>query len=148
MYEEKYMLLAIEEARKALNKNEIPVGAVWLSDDSQIIVKNHNQTETLKDPFAHAEMLVMKEAVKRTGNIRIGGTMYITMIPCMMCAGAMLLSRIKRLYYGVENYKYGLKADVGELLEKGGHGHRIKIYGGYRTEEIEQMLKQVFGRNV
>ena len=144
MYKKDYMLLAIEEAKKGFSEGEIPVGAVWIDDSEKIIIKNHNRVEQLNDPLAHAEMLVIKEAIKKTENIRLGGTLYLTMVPCLMCSGAILLARIKTLYYGVENYKYGTKADTVELMEKGGHAHKIKVYGGYEEEKIKDMLKKVF----
>ncbi len=139
-----YINLAIEEALKGKEENEVPVGAVWVSDDGEIIIKNHNRSIQLKDPTAHAEILVIKEAAKRLDTIHIGGILYTTMIPCMMCAGAILISRINELYYGVENDYFGSSIDVIQILEQGSHNHRVKVYGGYMENEIKEILKDFF----
>ncbi len=141
---EKYIRLAIEESLKGKEENEVPVGAVWVSEDEKIIIKDHNRSIQLKDPTAHAEILVIKEAAKRLDTLRIGGILYTTMIPCMMCAGAILISRINHLYYGVENDYFGTSIDVIQILEQGTHNHRVNVHGGYMENDIKEILKDFF----
>ena len=113
MDHEKFMRAAIAEAALAFQKGDVPVGAVAVRDD-QIIGRGHNRKEELKDPTAHAEMIALQEAARTLGGWRlIGVTLYCTMEPCPMCAGAMVQARLPRLVYAVDDPKAGAAGSVG-----------------------------------
>ncbi|MGA1871021.1 MAG: nucleoside deaminase [bacterium] len=116
-----YMERALEEARKAMEKGEVPIGAV-LVKDREIVAKAHNETEKRQDPTAHAEINVIKKGAKRLGQWRLlDTTLYVTIEPCMMCAGAIRLARIKRVVYGAKEPKTGATDQLrnGMIVEGG-----------------------------
>ena len=105
--DEFYMRIALQEAQRAAEAGEVPCGAVIVLDD-QIIAKAHNQTEMLKDPTAHAEMLAITQATQAVNNWRLtGATLYVTKEPCVMCAGALVLARMKRVVWGLSDPQRG-----------------------------------------
>jgi len=138
-----YMSEALKEAQKALDKDEVPVGAV-IVHNGKIIARAHNQIKLLKDPTAHAEMIAITQAAAYLGNERLlDTTMYVTIEPCAMCAGAMILARVKTLLYGAPDPKtgaFGSKLDI----NKKGLNHKIKIKKGLLAEECAGLLKEFF----
>lgn len=142
--DEYFMRLALEQAHKAQSNNEVPIGAVLVSE-GQVIAAAHNQPITLNDPTAHAEILVLRTAAESIGNYRLcGTTLYVTLEPCAMCVGAMIHARIDRLVYAASDPKTGAVNGAIELLEHHSHNHRIAVSGGLFAEESSQLLKAFF----
>ena len=142
--EEKFMKEALKEARKALKKEEVPVGAVIVKD-GEIIARAHNTKETKKDTTCHAEILAIKKASKKLNSWRLlDCEMYVTLEPCSMCAGALINSRIKKLYIGTEDSKTGACGSVLNLLEDYKFNHKIEIEKYILKEECENLLKDFF----
>lgn len=138
------MELAIEEALKALEKAEVPVGAVIVID-GKVISKAHNQRETLPDSTAHAEILAIMEACRKIKNWRLEeATIYITKEPCIMCAGAILNARIKRLVYGCDDLKGGAARTLYQLLNDPRLNHQVEVISGVMEEECRRLLKDFF----
>ncbi len=141
--EEKYMELALKEAKKAYNKLEIPVGAVIVKD-GEVIAKAHNLKESHQDVTSHAEILAIRKAQKKLKNWRlIDCEMYITLEPCPMCAGTIIQSRIKKIYIGTMDEKTGACGSVLNLLEYP-FNHRVDVQKGVLKEKCENILKQFF----
>jgi len=135
---------ALKEARKAFVLDEVPVGAVAAIDD-KIIVRAHNRRETLKDPTAHAEIRCIQKAAKKLGSWRLSGvTIYSTLEPCAMCAGAMIHARIKELVYGADDPKAGACGSVIDITKEGLFNHKLKIVGGVLEGECGEILKRFF----
>lgn len=142
--EEKFMKIALKEAQKAYDKLEVPVGAVIVKD-GKVIAKAHNLKETKFDTTKHAEILAMQKASKKLGSWRLlDCEMYVTLEPCSMCAGAMINSRIKKLYIGALDEKTGACGSVLNLLEDYPFNHKIEVEKGVLKEECETILKQFF----
>ncbi|MDY6038415.1 MAG: tRNA adenosine(34) deaminase TadA [Eubacterium sp.] len=140
----KYMKEALKEAKKAAEMGEIPVGAVIVKD-GEIIARGHNLTETSKDPTAHAEMIAIREAAKFLGGWRlIGCDMYVSMEPCSMCAGALVWSRIRRLYIGADDEKSGACGSVFNIVEDNRLNHRLVVERGIMAEESSQLVREFF----
>lgn len=138
------MELALEEALKALEKAEVPVGAVIVID-GKVISKAHNQRETLPDSTAHAEILAIMEACRKIKNWRLEeATIYITKEPCIMCAGAILNARIKRLVYGCDDLKGGAARTLYQLLNDPRLNHQVEVISGVMEEECRRLLKDFF----
>ena len=137
-----YMKLAIAEAIKAKNKNEVPVGAVVVNSDGQVIAKAHNLVETKNNPLCHAEKLVIEKALKVTGKkFLIGCDIWVTLEPCSMCAGIIKQARISRLYYGAEDKKGGA-IENGPMIFS--NYNKIEIYSGFYAKKSENILKNFF----
>lgn len=142
--EEKFMKMALKEAKKAYDKLEVPVGAVIVKD-GKVIAKAHNLKETKFDTTKHAEILAIQKASKKLGSWRLlDCEMYVTLEPCSMCAGAMINSRIKKLYIGALDEKTGACGSVLNLLEDYPFNHKIEVEMGILQEECENMLKDFF----
>ena len=142
--EEKFMRLALKEAQKAYDKLEVPVGAVIVKD-GKVIAKSHNLKETKFDTTKHAEILAIQKASKKLGSWRLlDCEMYVTLEPCSMCAGAMINSRIKKLYIGALDKKTGACGSVLNLLEDYPFNHKIEVEKGVLQEECETILKSFF----
>jgi len=139
-----YMSEALKEAQKAFEEDEVPVGAVVVYQ-AKIIARGYNQIEKLKDPTAHAEMLALTSASNylRTKWLN-GASVYVTIEPCSMCAGALVLSRIKNLYFGANDPKAGACGSVLNIANHKKLNHRIKITGGIFKEECAALLKEFF----
>lgn len=133
---EKYMTEALKEAKKAFKEQEVPIGAVCVLND-EIIGRGHNRVEALNDPTAHAEILAITAAANHIQDWRLDDvTIYVTVEPCLMCIGAMMLARIKRMVYGCDEPKFGgLKFDV---------KNNIEITKGILAEESSSLLKKFF----
>jgi len=139
------MLEALKEARKAYNKNEVPVGAVIVHQD-KIIARAHNTREKSQQFFAHAEFLAMIKASKKLSSWRLEDCeVYVTMEPCPMCAGAMIQSRIKTLYYGVNDPKSGVISSMTNLFDLS-FNHQIDVYSGVLEEESRVLIKDFFSK--
>lgn len=141
---EKYMKLALKEAQKAYDKKEIPVGAVIVKDD-KVIARAHNLKEIKNDTTKHAEMLAIQKASKKLGCWRLEDCeMYVTLEPCSMCAGALIQSRIKKVYIGTMDYKTGACGSVLNLLKDFKFNHNVEVETGILAEDCEKILKDFF----
>ena len=142
--DERFMREALREAKKAFLADEVPVGAV-IVHEGQIIARGYNQVEMLRDATAHAEMLSITAAENAFGNWRLTGcTLYCTLEPCPMCAGAMLLSRVERLVWGARDLRHGANGSWVNLFEKPHPTHTIEITSGVLKEWCERPLKLFF----
>jgi tRNA(adenine34) deaminase len=142
----KFMREAIAEAALAFQAGDVPVGAVAVRD-GQIIGRGHNRKEELKDPTAHAEMIALQEAARILGGWRlIRVTLYCTMEPCPMCAGAMVQARLARLVYAVDDPKAGAAGSVVDLLRNERLNHRVEVIAGVLAEEAEELTQRFFRR--
>ncbi|MDE7315034.1 MAG: nucleoside deaminase [Mucispirillum sp.] len=140
----KYMQLAYFEAQKASNIMEVPVGAVIVKED-KVIGAGYNKKETNKNPLRHAEMEAIYEACRNTGDWRLNGAfMYVTAEPCIMCAGAILHARIDKVYFGVNEPKFGGVLSVANIFDMNKLNHKVEYFSGIMSEEISQMMKDFF----
>ena len=141
---EKFMKLALKEAKKAFDKEEIPVGVVIVKDD-KVIAKAHNLKESKNMATSHAEILAIEKACKKLGAWRLlDCEMYVTLEPCPMCAGALINSRIKKLYIGTDDPKTGACGSKLNLLKDFTFNHDIEIEKYILKEECSQILKDFF----
>ena len=141
---ESFMREAIQEAIKALEIGEVPIGAVLTLND-RIIGRGHNLRESLKDPTAHAELLAIREASLKLGDWRLEGTtMYVTVEPCPMCAGAIVLARVERLVYGARDPKMGSAGSLFNLVEDKRLNHRVELTTGVLAEECRRLVSDFF----
>ena len=138
------MRLALKEAEKALEEDEVPVGTV-IVHEGHIIARAHNQRERLKDPTAHAEMIAITQAAAYLENWRLeGATLYVTKEPCIMCAGAMVQARLTSLVFGAFDEKGGACGSVVNLVEETKFNHQVKVTGGVLAEESAVLLREFF----
>ena len=142
--DEKFMKAAITQARKAYAIDEVPIGCVIVQND-QIIARGYNRRNIDKNTLAHAELSAIRKASKKTGDWRLEDcTMYVTLEPCQMCAGAIVQSRMKRVVIGSMNAKAGCAGSVLNLLQMQQFNHQVEITRGVREEECSRMLSQFF----
>ena len=142
--DERFMDLALDEARAALAAGEVPVGAVVVLD-GRVIGRGHNQPLGLKDPTAHAEVLALRAAAQVMGNYRLGGAdLYATVEPCAMCCGAAVLARVARVVYGAPDPKAGAARTLYRLLEDARLNHQAAVRGEVRGEESAALLREFF----
>ena len=140
----RFMRAALEEARAAAERDEVPVGAVVVLND-EIIARAGNRTIADCDPTAHAEVIALREASKRLGNYRLAGAeLYVTIEPCAMCAGAMIQARIARLVYGAEDSKGGAVQSCFAVLDHPQLNHRVEVTAGILAEQAAAVLKDFF----
>lgn len=138
------MLRALAEAALAINENEVPIGAVIVRDE-RIIASAHNQREQLRDPTAHAEMIAITQAAEALGSWRLNNcTLYVTLEPCPMCAGAIQQARIPRIVYGASDPKAGAIDSLYQLLRDARLNHRAETVGGVLAAECSEMLTRFF----
>ncbi len=143
----RFMYAALQEAAQALEENEVPVGAVVVYKNSRIIGRGYNQIEKLKDPTAHAEMIAITAAANHLNNWRLNECdLYVTLEPCIMCTGALLASRIERIFFSAYDPKFGACGSLYNLAEEGKTNHKIKLYGGIYNAESQQLLKDFFDK--
>jgi tRNA(adenine34) deaminase len=136
--------MAMREAERALEVNEVPVGCV-IVHEGQVIGKGHNQRETLQDPTAHAEILAITAAASHIGSWRLENTrLFVTLEPCPMCAGAIILSRISEVYYGATDPKAGVCGTLMNLLEDTRFNHQPAVVGGILGPECGGLLTSFF----
>lgn len=144
MEHEKYMLLALKEAKKSLKTGDIPVGALAVLD-GKVIARAHNEKEKRNDSTAHAELLCLQKAAKKLGTWRLTKVdLYSTLEPCPMCAGAIVLARIKTLIYGTEDPKAGAAGSVMNILNNKNLNHKVNVIKNALKEECSELLKTFF----
>jgi len=142
--DEQWMRLALDEAQKALAAGEVPVGAVIVRDHA-VIASAHNGPVGLCDPSAHAEILALRRAAAAEGNYRLAGTtLYVTIEPCLMCAGALVQARVARLVFGATDPKGGAVVSLYRVLEDPRLNHRIDVTGGVLAAECGEILSRFF----
>jgi tRNA(adenine34) deaminase len=138
------MQLALRQAHAALDAGEVPVGCV-IVHDGEVIGRAHNQRETLQDPTAHAEVLAITQAAAHLESWRLENTrMYVTLEPCPMCAGAILLARIPEVYFGATDPKAGVCGTLMNLLDDPRFNHRVALYSGLLADECGGVLSEFF----
>ena len=139
-----FMEFALAAARDAAAAGEVPVGAVVVRD-GQIIVRTANRTVRDQDPTAHAEILALREASRASGSWRLTGcTLYVTLEPCAMCAGALVLARVDRVVFGAWDPKAGMSGSVEDLLRHPRLNHRPAVMGGVLEDDASELLRQFF----
>ncbi|HEX7073726.1 MAG TPA: nucleoside deaminase [Hyphomicrobiaceae bacterium] len=140
-----HMALALEEARRAADRGEVPVGAVIVAPDGMVVARAGNRTRELADPTAHAEMLVIREACRSIGSERLTGfSLYVTLEPCPMCATAISFARIRRLYYGASDPKGGGVESGPRIFTQPTCHHVPEVYAGIGEAEASRLLKAFF----
>jgi tRNA(adenine34) deaminase len=141
---EQFMRIALEEAEQALKENEVPVGAA-IVHGGRVIARAHNQREQLLDPTAHAEMIAITQAAEALKTWRLDGcTLYVTLEPCAMCAGAIVLARIPTLVYGATDHKAGAVDSLHHLLIDPRLNHRAEVVSGVSSFQCSQILSTFF----
>ena len=141
-----WMQWAVKEAEKALSRDEVPVGAVVVHEN-RIVGRGYNQTENLQDPTAHAEMIAISAAADTLHCWRLDGcTLYVTLEPCAMCAGAVVLARIQRLVFGAFDPKAGACGSLRNIVQDDRLNHRVELVSGVMAEQSGAMLGQFFKR--
>ncbi len=144
-YHESLMRKALEAACKARDAGEVPVGAVLVGEDGEILGLGYNQVITLNDPTAHAEILALRRAAGSRANYRLPGTiLYVTIEPCLMCAGAILQARVHRLIFGAFDPKGGAFGSLYDLAKDYRLNHRIEVVSGILASESQSMLQAFF----
>lgn len=139
-----FMAVALEEARAAAERGEVPVGAVVVAD-GKIVARAGNRTIADCDPTAHAEMVALREAAAAIGNYRLlNATMYVTIEPCTMCAGAMIQARVARLVYGAGDPKAGAVRSCFAVLDSPKLNHRVEVRAGILQDEAAALLREFF----
>jgi len=142
--DERMMALALEEARACPAWGDVPIGAV-VARGSQVLGRAGNQRERLGDPTAHAEILALREASRAVGSWRLDGcTLYVTLEPCAMCAGAVVLARMDRLVFGAADPKAGFAGSLGDLVRDPRLNHRAEVASGVLAEECGEVLREFF----
>ena len=139
------MELALEEAEAAMAAGEVPVGAVLLGPNGAVLARDHNRVEAWRDPTAHAEILVLRAAAARLGTPRlVGCDLHVTLEPCPMCAHALSLARVRRIYYGAEDPKGGGIDHGPRVLASSSCHHRPEVYGGIAGSRAGHLLRAFF----
>ncbi len=140
------MKLALEEADKAVQEQEVPVGAVAVLD-GELVAREHNRSIQLHDPTGHAEILVLREAGQKLSNYRLKNLeIYVTLEPCAMCAGALLWARIQRLVFGARDEKAGAVFSKASLLSEGRFNHTVQVVEGILAQPSRELLQEFFAR--
>lgn len=140
------MELALAEAEAAATRGEVPVGAVVLDAEGEVVAADGNRTEELADPTAHAEMLVIRDATRKLGRPRLPECdLYVTLEPCPMCAQAISFARIRRLYYGAADPKGGGVEHGPRIFASSSCHHRPEVYGGVGERRAAELLQRFFG---
>ena len=142
---ERYMKEALAEAEEGARQGEVPVGALLVTPDGDVIARAHNQPISLNDPTAHAEILVLRKAAEHVANYRLPGhVLYVTLEPCVMCVGAMVQARLAMVVYGATDPKGGGIESVYQIGTDGLLNHRLQAYGGILAEASEVLLQAFF----
>jgi tRNA(adenine34) deaminase len=143
--DEYFMRLALREAQRAREHGDVPIGALVVRDDGEVIAAAHNERERRQDPTAHAEILALREAAQALGSWRVlETTLYVTLEPCAMCAGAIVLARVPRVIYGASDPKAGAAGSVLDVLAEPRLNHRPEVRGGVLREECGELLSAFF----
>jgi len=144
MKKESFMEAALNQAKIAFDKDEVPVGAV-IVENGKIIAASHNSNLFLKDPTAHAEIAALRMACQIKNSSRLDGCdIYVTLEPCSMCASAIALARIRRVYYAVSDVKFGAVENGAKIFQSSSCHHRPEVYSGIFEEESRKLLKDFF----
>lgn len=144
MTDETYMRLALEEAKKALKSKDVPVGAVIVKD-GKVIAKAHNEREKHDDATAHAEIVAIRRANKKLKTWYLDGcTLYVTMEPCVMCAGAIINARIDKVVFGASDFRFGCCGTLYNLPQDTRFNHRAEVVGGVLSDECAKLLTDFF----
>jgi tRNA(adenine34) deaminase len=139
------MMLALAEADQAKGSADVPIGAVVVDADGQVIGRGHNEREAVGDPTAHAEVLAIREAAKHVGEWRLTGcTLVVTLEPCTMCAGAIVLARLDRLVFGAYDEKAGAVGSLWDVVRDRRLNHRPEVVGGVMADEAGARLRDFF----
>ena len=142
----KFMALALSEAQRGLDEGEVPVGAV-LAQDGRLVARAHNRPIHLNDPTAHAELLALRRAAKKLGNYRLNDcTLYVTIEPCAMCAGAIVQARLRRVVFGASDRKAGAGGSALNVLNHPKLNHRVEVVSGVRADDCAGILRDFFRR--
>src|SRR4051812_33707571 len=141
--DDRWMGVALDEARAAAAAGDVPVGSVIVGD-SELIARGRNRREVDGDPTAHAEIVALRDAAQALGHWRVEATLYVTQEPCPMCAGALVNARVRRLVYGCTNPKAGAVATLYQIVTDPRLNHRLEVVGGIRSEECAALLQAFF----
>jgi tRNA(adenine34) deaminase len=141
--DEYFMELAIEQAAIGQAKGEVPVGALFV-EENEVLAASANASIELNDPTAHAEVMVMRKAAQLKGNYRLGGSVYVTLEPCLMCLGAMIHARVERLVFGTHDTVSGAAVSVYNLAQSPHQNHRIEVVQGILKRKCQTILKEFF----
>lgn len=140
-----YMGLALDEAREGLAAGEVPVGAVLVGEGGEILARAFNRPIGLSDPTAHAEILALRAGARLLGNYRLlGSSLYVTIEPCIMCLGALLHARVRRLVFGAPDPKGGACVSLYRLPEDTRFNHRLEVTGDVREAECRELMQEFF----
>ncbi len=140
-----YMVQALDQAREALAAGEVPVGAALVGPSGEILARAHNRPIGMNDPTAHAEVLALRQAAAQMGNYRLPGlTLYVTIEPCIMCMGALLQARVRRVVFGAADPKGGACSSLYRIPEDPRLNHRLEVTGRVREEECRELLQDFF----
>jgi tRNA(adenine34) deaminase len=139
-----WMGLALREAAKAAKRDEVPIGAIIVRDGA-VIGRGYNLRESRQDPSAHAEMIAIRQAARRTGNWRLTGTtLYVTLEPCIMCMGALILARVERVVFGCHDPKGGAAGSLYDLSDDRRLNHRLELVSGVHQDQCSSLLSGFF----
>ena len=142
--DERLMLVALEEARRCVAHGDVPVGCAITRGD-EVVAVTGNERELRRDPTAHAEMIALREAAATTGSWRLEGcTLYVTLEPCAMCAGAIVLARVDRVVFGTADPKGGFAGSLGNLVQDVRLNHRVELESGVLGDECSDLLREFF----
>ncbi|MBR4642083.1 MAG: tRNA adenosine(34) deaminase TadA [Selenomonadaceae bacterium] len=145
MTDKEFMSLALEEALRAYHENEVPIGAVLIDEDGILISREHNRIEQLNDATAHAEILALRAASQKLNRRRLSDcTLYSTVEPCAMCAGALVLCRVKRIVYGVTDSKFGAAESIFNVVNNPALNHQLEVTAGVLEEDCRKLMKRFF----
>ena len=142
-----YMQMAIEEARAAEQNDEVPVGAVVIGPDGQVLARAHNETIGRSDPSAHAEMLAVRRAAQQIQNYRLlGTTLYATVEPCVMCMGVIIHARVARVVFGAPDPKWGASGSLYDFAGDRRFNHHPEMIAGVYADQCRQLMRDFFAR--
>lgn len=142
--DERFLRLALDEARRCLDHDDVPIGAV-VTRDGQVLAAAGNEREVAADPTAHAEILALRSAASRLGTWHLDGcNLFVTLEPCAMCSGAAVLSRLDRVVFGAADPKAGFAGSLGNLLQDPRLNHAVALTGGVLAEECGELLQTFF----
>lgn len=140
-----FMKKALNEAQKAVQKDEVPIGAVLVAENDELLSAAHNQTISRRDPTAHAEILALREAAAKIGNYRLlNTTLYVTIEPCPMCMGAVIHARVAQVVFGARDPKWGAAGSLYNFAENHRFNHRPEIIEGICADECQKLMQDFF----
>ncbi len=144
MTDEQFMSIALEEASEAFDAGEVPIGAVLVTEDGFIISKARNRIEELNDATQHAEMIAIREGSRQLGRRLKGCTLYVTVEPCPMCAGALVWSRVRRLVYGAPDVRAGAVESLFNVVDNRAMNHQLEVRAGVMEDQCRALMKKFF----